>query len=146
MNARSLSMKHHTGSCLCGGVRFTLTGPIAPIQVCHCMQCRKAQGTAIATNVPVEASHFRLEQGDGLLSSYESSPGKQRVFCRVCGSPIYSQRDTVPGVLRVRLGLINEPVDAPLQAHFFTGSKANWWPICDELPQFAAGLEPPKVP
>lgn len=139
-------MTQHTGSCLCGGVRFTISGPIAPIQVCHCMQCRKAQGTAIATNVPVEASAFNLEQGDGLLTSYESSPGKQRVFCRVCGSPIFSQRDTLPGVLRIRMGLINEPVDAPLQAHFYTGSKADWWPIGDGLPQFEAGMAPSVAP
>lgn len=135
-------MTKHTGSCLCGGVRFSLTGAIAPIQVCHCVQCRKAQGTALATNVPVEASAFTLDQGEALLTTYESSPGKQRVFCRVCGSPIYSQRASLPGVLRIRLGLINEPIDAPLQAHFYTGSKANWWPICDEAPQFDAGLAP----
>lgn len=139
-------MTQHTGSCLCGGVRFKLTGPIAPIQVCHCMQCRKAQGTAIATNAPVDASTFELEQGEALLTAYESSPGKQRVFCKVCGSPVYSRRDSLPGVLRVRLGLLNEPVDAPLQAHFYTGSKANWWPICDELPRFEAGLDTAAKP
>lgn len=137
-------MTRYTGSCLCGGVRFSLTGPIAPIQICHCMQCRKAQGTAIATNVPVDESTFRLDQGDELLSSYESSPGKLRVFCSVCGSPVYSKRATLPGVLRIRLGLINEPVDAPLHAHFYTATKANWWPICDEAPQFEQGLAPPS--
>ena len=135
-------MKRHTGSCLCGGVRFTLLCEIGPIQVCHCMQCRKAQGTAIATNAPVDAAAFRLDEGQALLSAYESSPGKQRVFCKVCGSPIYSQRDTVPGVLRIRLGLINEDIDAPLQAHFHLGSKANWWPLADDgTPRFEAGAD-----
>lgn len=99
----------------------------------------------MATNVPVETAAFILEQGEDLLSSYESSPGKQRVFCRVCGSPVFSRRDTLPGVLRIRLGLLNEPVDAPLQAHFYTGSKANWWPICDELPQHAEGVQGPTT-
>ncbi len=134
-------MHTYTGSCLCGGIRFSIQGEIGPIQVCHCTQCRKAQGTALVTNVPVASDAFRLAQGADLLSTYESSPGKQRVFCKTCGAPIFSQRDGLPGVLRIRLGLINEDIDAPLQAHFHTGSKANWWPICDDLPQFEAGPE-----
>ena len=132
-------MKRHTGSCLCGGVKFSILGEIGPIQVCHCVQCRKAQGTALATNVPVRTDDFTLEQGSELLSSFESTPGKQRVFCKQCGSPIYSQLNTLPGIVRIRMGLINEHVDAPLMAHFYAGSKANWWPICDDAPRFEAG-------
>ena len=105
----------HTGSCLCGGVRFRIDADLEPIQVCHCSQCRKAQGTPFATNTPVSADAFHLISGEALLSAFESSPGKQRVFCSHCGSPIYSQKDTVPGVLRVRAGLLDEPPDA-LQA------------------------------
>ena len=132
-------MKQHTGSCLCGGVSFSIQGEIGPIQVCHCVQCRKAQGTAMATNVPIRTDDFTLEQGGELLASFESTPGKKRVFCRRCGSPVYSQLDALPGILRIRLGLINENIDAPLMAHFYAGSKANWWPICDQAPQYEAG-------
>lgn len=135
-------MKRYTGTCLCEGIRFSIRGEIGPIQVCHCMQCRKAQGTALATNAPVHVHDFTLEQGEDLLTSFESTPGKQRVFCKRCGSPIYSLRDTLPGVLRIRLGLINEDIDAPLQAHFHAGSKANWWTIGDDgLPRFEAGAD-----
>jgi len=133
-------MSKYTGSCLCGGIKFSINGEFAPIQICYCMQCRKAQGTALVTNVPVNSDVFQLEQGSELMSFYESSPGKQRVFCKVCGSPIFSKRDSLPDVLRIRIGLINEEIDSQLLAHFHTESKANWWPICDQLPQFKAGL------
>lgn len=129
-------MSTYTGSCLCGGIRFRIQGDLGPIQICHCTQCRKAQGTAIATNVPVNASAFTLEQGADLLSAFEDTPGKHRVFCTVCGSPVFSKRDTLPGVLRIRLGLINEHIDSPLKAHCYVGSKANWWPVSDGLPQY----------
>lgn len=111
-------MSTYTGSCLCGGVQFRIAGKLEPIQVCHCVQCRKAQGTAVATNVPVSTHEFTLAQGADLLSTFESSPGKKRVFCKVCGSPLYSTRDSLPDVLRIRIGLINEIIDAPLEAHF----------------------------
>lgn len=125
-----------TGSCLCGGVQFRIAGELEPIQVCHCSQCRKAQGAPFATNTPVSTTAFHLVSGAELLTTFESSPGKERVFCSKCGSPIYSKKDTIPGVLRIRAGLINEPLSAKPVAHFYTGSKANWWPINDGLPQF----------
>ncbi len=78
----------HTGSCLCGGVQFRIEQALEPIQVCHCSQCRKAQGTPFATNTPVSTSAFHLTAGKELLKAFESSPGKQRVFCSGCGSPI----------------------------------------------------------
>ena len=59
-----------------------------------------------------------------------------RVFCSRCGSPIYSRKSTLPGVLRIRAGLINEPLSAKPIAHFHRASKCDWWPITDDLPQF----------
>lgn len=132
-----------TGSCLCGGVQFRIEGELEPIQVCHCSQCRKAQGAPFATNTPVSTAAFHLVSGAELLTSFESSPGKERVFCGKCGSPIYSKKDTIPGVFRIRAGLINEPLSAKPVAHFYTGSKANWWPINDGLPQYEAAYVAP---
>lgn len=123
------------GSCLCGGIRFRIDAALAPIQICHCSQCRKAQGGPFATNTPVSAASFQLLSGEELLTAFESSPGKQRVFCRRCGSPIYSHKASLPGVLRIRAGLIDEPVSVSIAAHFQTGSKASWWPIEDDLPR-----------
>ncbi|MBI5333945.1 MAG: GFA family protein [Burkholderiales bacterium] len=137
-------MTVYRGHCLCGGIRFEVRGPLAPVQICHCSQCRRAQGTPLVTNVPVAADAFTLLQGQALLAAFESSPGKQRVLCRRCGSPVFSRREALPGVLRLRLGLLDEPVDVALQAHAHVGSKAGWWPICDTLPQFDAGL--PQAP
>ncbi len=129
----------YTGACLCAGVRFRIEGELAPIQVCHCSQCRKAQGGPLATVIPVRADAFVLLAGAEALTSYESSPGKHRLFCRHCGSPVYSRRDALPDVVRVRAGLINEPIPVALAWHAHTASKCNWWPIDDDLPQYPHG-------
>ncbi|TIW44446.1 MAG: GFA family protein, partial [Mesorhizobium sp.] len=43
----------HTGSCLCGAVRFKTRGPLRGVIYCHCSQCRKQSGHFYAaTNVP----------------------------------------------------------------------------------------------
>ena len=133
----------YTGQCLCGGIRFCIEAELEPVQICHCRQCRRAQGTPFASNVPVAVATFTLLQGAELLTAFESSPGKERVFCRCCGSPVYSRRADLPGTLRVRAGLINEPLQNGPVAHFYTGSKCNWWPISDDLPCFAEGFQQP---
>jgi hypothetical protein len=125
----------HTGSCLCGAVRFEIAGELAPIQLCHCSMCRRASGTAFASNMPVRAADFRIVSGEASLKSYESRPGKERVFCAACGSPIISRSVGDPTMVRVRVGTLNEPVDARPEFHFHVASKASWLPITDDLPQ-----------
>jgi hypothetical protein len=138
-------MSSYTANCLCEGVQFRITGELAPIQVCHCSQCRRAQGTPFATNLPVARAAFQLDSGAELLTEYESSPGKKRAFCSRCGSPVYSRRDELPDALRIRAGLINEPLPVRAVAHFCVASKANWWEINDGLPQFADAFVPPNA-
>lgn len=126
-----------TGSCLCKAVQFEVTGELPPIVMCHCQQCRKAQGTAFVTNLPVSESQFELTQGEDQLSSFESSPGKRRFFCKECGSPIMSKSTKQPGQVRLRAGTLDGNLDTRPAFHIYTGSKANWYNICDDLPQHA---------
>ena len=38
----------HTGSCLCGSVRFRISGHLRGVVYCHCWQCRKQTGHFVA--------------------------------------------------------------------------------------------------
>jgi len=128
----------HSGGCLCGAVRYEVEGELAPVQLCHCGQCRKAQGSAFGANVPVAAAAFRLLQGGDVLREHRASPGKRRVFCGTCGSPLFSQRDDAPAALRLRAGSLDDGADLVLGVHIQTDSKAAWWPIDDERPRYPA--------
>jgi hypothetical protein len=128
-----------TGSCLCGGVRCSIKGELPPLHLCYCAQCRKAQGTAFASVLPIKADDFTLLGGDELLRHFDSSPGKERTFCGRCGSPIYSRRMALPGALRIRAGLIDQPLPVRIAFHQHVASKANWWTINDDITQFPAG-------
>jgi hypothetical protein len=116
------------GSCLCGGIRFQVNQALAPIQICHCSQCRKAQGGPFASNIPVDRSAFDWRAGEELLQAYESSPGKWRHFCRRCGSPVFSSRSSLPGVLRLRAGLLDGPLAARRGSEQHLESRCDWWP------------------
>ena len=47
-----------TGSCLCGRVRYRVTGKLGPVGLCPCADCRKANGSAFASNAPVQARYL----------------------------------------------------------------------------------------
>lgn len=133
----------HSGSCLCGGVRYVLRGELGPITLCHCAQCRKAQGGAAVAAAPVKAAEFEITSGAELLRAFESSPGKERVFCARCGSPLYSRRAAEPDFLRLRLGTLDTPAGKKPSAHIWVGGKADWDDICDDIPQYD-GYEPAR--
>lgn len=125
------------GSCLCNSVQYEVRGELGPIVMCHCSRCRKANGSAFATNAPINSADFRLLHGKDALAEYESSPNVFRVFCKRCGSPLYSRRPAQPELLRLRIGTLDTPIDARPTAHIFVGSKAEWCEILDVLPQYA---------
>lgn len=133
----------YTGVCLCGSVRFEIKGPIRNIVYCHCSQCRKAQGSAFATNGIVKAGDFDILTGADLLTGYESSPGQTKYFCKICGSPILSKSEARPEQVRVRLGTIDSEIAERPIAHIFSTSKASWENITDDLPQYEA-FEPDR--
>ena len=130
----------HTGSCLCGAVRYRINGAVREVWLCHCSQCRKAQGSAFAASVPTPREQFVLTLGAETLRAYRASPHKRRWFCGECGSPIYSEVDASP-VLRLRAGSLDEPVTLTPAGHIFVADKAPWDCIQDDLPQHA-GREP----
>ena len=126
----------HSGGCLCGTVRYEVAGELAPIQLCHCGQCRKAQGGPFGANIPVPATDFQLIRGEDALRDYRASPGKRRVFCGVCGGPVYSQRDDAPQTLRLRAGGLDDTEGLRVGLHIRTAFRADWWLIADDLPNY----------
>ena len=126
----------YKGGCLCGKVRFEITGDIKNIVYCHCSRCRKAQGSAFATNGNVDVDKFKLISGEDEMTGYESTPGQTKYFCRCCGSPIISKSESSPDKVRVRLGVIESDILERPAAHIFVTSKADWDEINDKLPQY----------
>ncbi|MFE8071232.1 GFA family protein [Marinobacteraceae bacterium S3BR75-40.1] len=125
------------GHCLCGRVRYRYDGELDAIILCHCSQCRRAQGSAFASNSPIRRADFRLLAGEEVLKEFESSPGKQRAFCGNCGSPIYSRRDSLPDTLRLRIGTLSTPIETRPTHHIYADSRAQWYEILDSLPRHA---------
>ena len=125
----------HSGSCLCGNVKYEVRGNLGAGFYCHCSRCRKASGSAFASNVIAAASEFVIVSGEESLKCFSTVEGSHRYFCGNCGSPIISRRDILPDVVRVRMGTLDSPLSQGPAAHIYVGSKAPWHKIHDQLPQ-----------
>ncbi len=128
----------YNGSCLCGQIRFEVDGEIDSIVHCHCSLCRKASGSAYATNGFVDTTAFRITSGEALLGRFESTPGRYRRFCTGCGSPIFSTNEQDPGRIRIRVGAIDSDIIERPISHNFVTSKAGWEDLDAELPRYEA--------
>ncbi|AZQ10430.1 GFA family protein [Shewanella khirikhana] len=126
----------YKGSCLCGSVSFLLKGRISDIIHCHCSLCRKASGSAYATNGFIDAADFEVTDTEASLTFYESAAGKRKYFCKCCGAPIYSENTAKPGRYRLRLGALDSDINERPMSHNFVTSKASWEDLDAGLPRY----------
>jgi hypothetical protein len=122
------------GTCVCGAVHFEISGAFKGAGHCHCSTCRKAHGAAFATWAHIEPSQFGWRSGETLVGRYRSSPNRQRLYCKQCGSQLAS---TYRGeITEIVLGTIDGDPGVRPSEHIFVGSKAPWYEITDALPQY----------
>jgi hypothetical protein len=122
------------GKCQCGAVHYEVADEFRYAANCHCSRCRAATGSAFKPFGGIEREKLELTRGaDGLLVYGEEMLNDTR--CATCGSLLYSVvRDGE--YVHVTLGsLADEPTIRPA-GHIYVGSKAPWFEITDDLPQF----------
>ncbi|KAI1358056.1 Mss4-like protein [Xylaria arbuscula] len=101
-----------TGSCMCGAVRFTLTGEPLGTIVCHCHPCHKYAGTNGSTNLLIEAEKFH-STGEMKTWTRQGISGHDVVynFCATCPTIIFVGLDFMKGRIAVKTGLLDSIAD-----------------------------------
>ena len=126
-----------TGSCLCKGIQYAITTPLTQVGNCHCSMFRKASGAAFLTIANIKAKDLRWTGGENLIARYESSPGGERLFCGKCGSTLGGRPvDPKATELWIVLGTLDDDPGVKPSSHHYVGSKAPWYELADQLPQF----------
>lgn len=132
----------HSGSCLCGAVRFRTKGRLRGVVYCHCSQCRKQTGHFVAATNSAEADIDI--QDDGALKWYAASRSAKRGFCGVCGSVLFWKHNDLERV-SIMAGAFDQPTGLKGESHIFVADKGDYYEICDGLPQFEASAPTVKV-
>ena len=125
-----------SGSCLCGGVRYTVSGEAQRFYHCHCSRCRKVSGTGHASNLFVQGT-LTWNSGEELIRTFKLPEAKRfaNSFCEVCGSRVPRFIEKV-GMVFIPAGSLEDEPDIRPQARIFLDSRTQW--SCDEaaLPGF----------
>jgi hypothetical protein len=128
-NARILA-----GECYCRAVGYTVADEFAYAMNCHCSNCRRTTGAAFKPFAGIARDKLSVIRGGDSLEIY-GNEANHNAHCGRCGSLLYSVvRDGA--FVHVAMGtLVDDPSIRPM-AHVFTGSKAPWFAITDDLPQY----------
>jgi hypothetical protein len=122
----------HTGSCLCGAVRFTVDDELNPPDACHCTMCRKQSGHYWAST-DIRRDALTIE-GEDHLTWHHSSEKVRRGFCSTCGAFLFW--DPIGrGRIAIAMGAFDKPTGTHLHIHIFTADKGDYYDIADGLPQ-----------
>ncbi|MFT7560168.1 MAG: hypothetical protein ACI93R_002086 [Flavobacteriales bacterium] len=128
-------MRKITGHCLCHSVEYSIADSLLYSGFCHCSECRRWTGSAFSATCGVKVDDFQLMKGKELLRSYKKGEHSNSHFCSKCSSIVFGD---VPAhnMTFVFLGTLDEAPSLKPQWHIYTGSKADWYEINDDLPQF----------
>jgi hypothetical protein len=130
-----------SGGCLCGDVRFEVSGRFTPISHCHCSKCRKASGSAFNSGIACKASRFRWLKGQERVERYVQPSGFRRDFCRTCGSPV-PRADEGDYFATLPAGSLDADPGTRAIRHIWVGSKAPWYDFGEEVAQYEEGPPP----
>jgi hypothetical protein len=123
--------EQHGGGCLCGGVRYLVTGPLRDIVGCHCSQCRRTSGHFVAATSCAFAS-LVMERAD-TLRWYRSSPAAQRGFCSTCGGNLFWRADGEDSI-SIMAGTLDAPTGLKIAEHIFVADKSDYYALNDDVP------------
>jgi len=122
------------GKCFCGAVHYAVADEFVYAANCHCSNCRRTTGSAFKPFAGIEREKMRIVKGGDALTIYGEEDGHD-AHCKLCGSLLYS---VVRAGLFVHVAmgsLVDDPTIRPTK-HIFVGSKAPWFTITDDLPQY----------
>ena len=105
-------MSHtHEGGCLCGSVRYQVTGTPEVASICHCRYCQLRSGSAFGISVYFAQDQVQL--GDGAVKTHELTTASGRAFdtrfCTECGTTVWWTIGTRPNSIGISGGTFDPP-------------------------------------
>lgn len=127
------------GGCLCGAIRYRLTGASLFVSQCCCRDCRKATGTGHTTIIGIHKSQLALAGTPATYTSHGDSGGEvTRHFCGTCGGRIYTS-GTLPGeIIMIQAGSLDDPSGLAPEGVLYHKDALPWDRFDPALPTFEA--------
>ena len=130
--------KPRQGGCMCGAVRYEVSGDAIWVGFCHCKSCRAHTGAPVVTFACFVKEHVRFHKGQRQI--YNSSPGVERGFCGNCGTPMtWEGKSNLPergDIIEFYISTFDEPDEFIPINHVWYPDKISWFDVADDLPRY----------
>lgn len=113
------------GGCLCGAVRYAVRGPLREILVCHCVECRRWSGRAMAFTAARNAELEIVGEDLSWIRSPRSAHGASRGFCARCGGSLFWRAPAFDRT-SVAVGTLDDPSELQVAAHIWIEQGVDW--------------------
>lgn len=122
-----------SGGCLCGAIRYEISGDPVFQLLCFCRDCLAISGTDGYAGYMVNDGDFRHISGTPTVHTRSSAAGRQvhRHFCGSCGSNLWGQTEL--GLISVAAGTLDDPSHFKPTKKVFVDDAPPWARIPDHL-------------
>ena len=121
-----------SGTCLCGGVRFSVAQPFERVTACHCESCKKISGGVGTASGRARTADIRILAGNDLVTTYQPAEGSAKTFCSRCGTNLFGGGWPESEFTSVRLSALDQPYEGPIEQHIYVRSIAPWEVLPDD--------------
>lgn len=126
-----------TGSCQCGAIRYTVSGPLPAAYACHCGECKKQSASAFSLSIAVEWSQV---SASGALAMHEtiafSGARKLACFCPQCGTRMWHRPSPDSDWITLKVGTLDDAATISPRGHLWVSQKQPWIILDPALPAF----------
>ncbi len=122
------------GGCLCGAIRYRLTGRPHDSVVCHCATCRRATSTPTVAWLTVTRSQLAFLAGEP--TAYRSSPAVRRRFCASCGSALTYETTARPATIDITTVSLDDPTLFPPTREVWLDHRLPWQAVDSALAHY----------
>lgn len=125
----------YSGQCMCGVIRYQLTGDPKSVAVCHCRDCQRSAGAPMVSWAMFPEAALTVLQGQP--TTINSSGTAMRSFCSDCGTGLFYRNESIlPGIVDIQSATLDDPDALPPAVQIQTAERLHWMKRLHELPEF----------
>src|SRR4051794_35805179 len=122
------------GGCICGAIRYRVSGTPTNSMVCHCRTCRRVAASPVVAWLTFPIGQFQVIRGQ--TAEFHSSDPVRRTFCSACGTPLTYEHGDATATVDVTTCSLDNPDGFPPTHHSWLSHDLAWVRFGDGLPTF----------
>ena len=125
------------GGCLCGAIRYRVSGAVSESGYCHCRTCQRQSGAPVVAWFALAPTQFSYT--DGAPKTYRASTRAGREFCGNCGTYLLFRDGDPTATLGINTATLDDPARVPPAFHIWHQSHVAWFDTADDFPRHSQG-------